>query len=67
MKKMGQLIKLQDHISRYETDIFHYPGQFIRLKNDRYKRLKEQWQEQLSEPPVTDELESIEKNLSSGS
>ncbi|MBU6080278.1 MULTISPECIES: NERD domain-containing protein [Allobacillus] len=58
---MGQLIKLQDHISRYETDIFHYPGQFIRLKNDRYKRLKEQWQEQLSEPPVTDELESIEK------
>ncbi|MBR7553733.1 NERD domain-containing protein [Allobacillus sp. GCM10007491] len=57
---MGQLIKLQDHISRYETDMFHYPGQFIRLKNDRYNRLKEQWQEQLAEQLVVDEVETSE-------
>ncbi|KHF29248.1 hypothetical protein LR68_02036 [Anoxybacillus sp. BCO1] len=29
---MGQLIKLQDYISRYELDIYHYPSEFIRLK-----------------------------------
>ncbi|MEQ6378577.1 NERD domain-containing protein [Bacillaceae bacterium S4-13-58] len=35
---MAQLIKLQDYISRYEIDIFHYPGQFIRLKQENWKK-----------------------------
>ena len=55
---MGQLIKLQDHISRYETDIFHYPGQFIRLKKERYELLKDQWnEEEYDSDPETIEVE----------
>lgn len=30
---MGQLIKLQDYVSRYQQDIFVYPSRFVRLKN----------------------------------
>ncbi|WP_458412174.1 NERD domain-containing protein [Schinkia sp. CFF1] len=36
---MAQLIKLRDFISRYETDIYRYPGQFIRLKRERWDAL----------------------------
>ncbi|WP_226036376.1 NERD domain-containing protein [Aquibacillus saliphilus] len=41
---MAQLIKIQDYISRYQRDIFHYPGQFIRLKNENWKKLLYTWQ-----------------------
>ncbi|RSK28224.1 NERD domain-containing protein [Bacillus sp. HMF5848] len=41
---MGQLIKLQDYISRYESDMFRYPGQYIRLKNQQWTRLKTAWE-----------------------
>ncbi|MDQ0220306.1 NERD domain-containing protein [Peribacillus cavernae] len=37
---MGQLIKLQDYISRYEQDIYRYPMQFVRLKNQQWEKLK---------------------------
>jgi hypothetical protein len=37
---MGQLIKLQDYISRYEQDIYRYPSQFVRLKQQQWERLK---------------------------
>ncbi len=40
---MGQLIKLQNYISRYETDIFNYPGRFIRLKRRHWKYILDQW------------------------
>ncbi len=36
---MAQLIKLQDFISRYETDIYRYPSQFIRLKKERWEKI----------------------------
>ncbi|NSL51336.1 NERD domain-containing protein [Calidifontibacillus erzurumensis] len=36
---MAQLIKLRDFISRYETDIFRYPSQYIRLKKERWEKL----------------------------
>ncbi|PLS14895.1 hypothetical protein CVD28_25585 [Bacillus sp. M6-12] len=48
---MGQLIKLQDYISRYEQDIYRYPAQFVRLK-------KQQWTK-LSNAYEAGELESI--------
>ena len=35
---MGQLIKLQDYISRYEIDMFRYPGQFIRQKRKQWEQ-----------------------------
>lgn len=40
---MAQLIKLQDFISRYETDIFRYPSQYIRLKKERWEKVNDNW------------------------
>jgi hypothetical protein len=37
---MGQLIKLQDYISRYEQDIYRYPIQFVRLKQQQWEKVK---------------------------
>jgi hypothetical protein len=41
---VGQLIKLQDYISRYETDVYHYAPEFIRLKKKQWEQTKEQWE-----------------------
>lgn len=43
---MAQLIKLRDYISRYETNPFHYPTQFIRLKQENWRKLVKAWQEE---------------------
>lgn len=45
---MAQLIKLQDYISRYQTDIYRYPGQYIRLKKENWKKLYSIWRNQSS-------------------
>ncbi|WP_101844782.1 NERD domain-containing protein [Halobacillus sp. Marseille-P3879] len=41
---MAQLIKLQDYISRYESNIYHYPAKYIRLKQQKWNQLKRQWE-----------------------
>lgn len=41
---MGQLIKLQDYVSRYEQDIYHYSSQFVRLKNQQWTNLKKAYE-----------------------
>jgi hypothetical protein len=41
---MGQLIKLQDFVSRYEHDIYTYPSRFVRLKKQQWERTKENWE-----------------------
>jgi hypothetical protein len=41
---VGQLIKLQDYISRYEQNIFSYPSRFVRLKKQQWERTKENWE-----------------------
>jgi hypothetical protein len=41
---MGQLIKLEDYISRYEQNIFSYPSRFVRLKVQQWERTKENWE-----------------------
>ncbi|THE14805.1 NERD domain-containing protein [Bacillus timonensis] len=46
---MGQLIKLQDYISRYEVDMFRYPGQFIRLKKQQWGKTKDKGTDALDE------------------
>ncbi len=52
---MSQLIKLQDYISRYEKDIYKYPGQFISHKQKRWDMLKTAWEEGIQLPePETD-------------
>jgi hypothetical protein len=34
---MAQLVKLQDYVSRYEKNLFHYQSLFMRLKENRWK------------------------------
>ncbi|MBD3110512.1 NERD domain-containing protein [Bacillus sp. AGMB 02131] len=41
---MGQLIKLQDYISRYEQDIYRYPTQYVRLKKQQWSKLQHAFQ-----------------------
>lgn len=37
---MAQLIKLENYVSRYEMDIYQYPGQFLRIKKQRWEKLQ---------------------------
>lgn len=46
---MAQLIKLKDYISRYEVNIFQYPTQYIRLKNDNWKKMKRRYEKGMME------------------
>lgn len=41
---MAQLLKLQDYVSRYETDLSRYPSQFIRLKKQQWVKIKQAWE-----------------------
>ncbi|WP_349408206.1 hypothetical protein [Pseudalkalibacillus sp. SCS-8] len=43
---MAQLIKIEDCVSRYEKDVYRYTGQYIRLKSERWKRLKASWEKE---------------------
>jgi hypothetical protein len=61
---MAQLIKLQDYVSRYETDLYRYPSQFVRLKKQQWERMKKHWENgdlPPSSPPVKEEADE-EKN-----
>ncbi|MFC4556744.1 NERD domain-containing protein [Virgibacillus kekensis] len=57
---MAQLIKLQDYISRYEWNIYRYPSQYIRMKQDQWKKLHQVWLHQ-------DKEESVEHSEDSSS
>lgn len=50
---MGQLIKLQDYVSRYEQNIYNYPSRFVRLKKQQWDKLVTQWEAGLISPPET--------------
>lgn len=41
---MGQLIKLQDYVSRYEENIYNYPSRFVRLKKQQWEKTYEKWE-----------------------
>lgn len=45
---MAQLIKLQNYISRYEQDPFHYPARYVRLKKGEWEKFYNQWEYQRS-------------------
>ncbi|GAQ19374.1 hydrolase [Oceanobacillus picturae] len=47
---LAQLIKLQDYITRYEWDTYRYPSQYIRLKQDNWKKLYDRWLNPIEEP-----------------
>ncbi|WP_413229413.1 hypothetical protein [Heyndrickxia sporothermodurans] len=55
---MGQLIKLQDYISRYEMDPFRYPAQYVRLKKQQWQKLKLDWENQSTS---TNEIHEVEE------
>lgn len=38
---MAQLVKLQDYVSRYEKNLYHYQSLFMRIKENRYKLVKQ--------------------------
>ncbi len=42
---MAQLIKMFDHISRYETDIYQYSKKYIRLKQEKWRKLQRRWED----------------------
>lgn len=46
---MGQLIKLENYISRYQNDVYHYPGHYIRLKQEKWKHIFDIWEARLAE------------------
>lgn len=58
---MAQLIKLRDYISRYETNPFHYPTQFIRLKRENWEKLLYMWEKE-NEEQWRAEQEESERN-----
>ncbi|MBS4202532.1 NERD domain-containing protein [Lederbergia citrea] len=61
---MAQLIKLQDYISRYETDLSRYPTQFVRLKKQQWEKMKNAWEMGVvPESKDTFEKESIEQGF----
>lgn len=60
---MGQLIKLENYISRYQRDIYHYPGQFIRLKKDNWKKLNHMWQMDLEQANEVLQLEEAKEKF----
>jgi len=60
---MGQLIKLENYISRYQNDVYHYPGHFSRLKQENWKSLLDQWQQRQEELKLESTIE--EKSSSS--
>ncbi|SDB93872.1 hypothetical protein SAMN05421734_10313 [Pelagirhabdus alkalitolerans] len=55
---MAQLIKLENYISRYQRDIFHYPGQYIRLKQANWQSVLNAWELQKQPLELEDPLES---------
>lgn len=57
---MAQLVKLQDYISRYETDLTRYPTQFVRLKQNQWKRMKIQWETSSNHSMWEDDTQGIE-------
>jgi hypothetical protein len=67
---VGQLIKLQDYISRYELDIYRYPSEFIRLKKLQWEKVKYAWENEMldafyaSEQQAQDSWEWLEEKRS---
>lgn len=54
---MAQLIKLKDYISRYEWNIYRYPAQYIRMKQENWKKLHRLWETEANEQESAPEPE----------
>ncbi|HEU5139691.1 MAG TPA: nuclease-related domain-containing protein [Bacillales bacterium] len=56
---MAQLIKLENYISRYEHDIYRYPGKFIQMKKKRWEVVKEGYDKAAGEGGSLKSLETL--------
>lgn len=65
MIQIAQLIKLKDYISRYEWNSYRYSSQYIRLKQDNWKKLVTLWENEaqvrIADVNETDKQSSFEK------
>ncbi|TGB00696.1 NERD domain-containing protein [Halobacillus salinus] len=62
---MAQLIKLQDYISRYESNIYQYPTQYIRLKKENWNKMMSLYEQgKLEEPELEEESVAEEEKPS---
>ncbi|WP_106496858.1 hypothetical protein [Lentibacillus sp. Marseille-P4043] len=52
---MAQLIKFEDYVSRYGWNVFRYPSQYIRLKQENWNKLNGLWNEQNEQYETLDE------------
>src|SRR5690625_2478229 len=59
---MAQLVKLYDYISRYESNPFHYPTQFIRLKQENWQQFHQSWLDEKETVHQNDEVENTNTN-----
>ncbi len=55
---MAQLIKLQNYISRYENDLFHYPARFFLLKKQEWEKFQANWVQQKENVLIEPELKN---------
>lgn len=62
---MAQLIKLLDYISRYESNPFHYPTQYIRLKQENWQQLNQLWEMENEQEFLQNEVQVKEENKKS--
>ncbi|WLR45976.1 NERD domain-containing protein [Halobacillus litoralis] len=63
---MAQLIKLRDYISRYETNIYQYPSQFVKLKSDHWNKMKKRFEQGWGEEPIEESIrkeEDVQKGI----
>lgn len=63
---MAQLIKMYDYVSRYEWNMYRYPSQYIRLKNENWENLYENWlsgEFQLGPSPEDEKLKEEPSNF----
>ncbi|MGY3715298.1 NERD domain-containing protein [Sutcliffiella cohnii] len=58
---MAQLLKLQDYISRYETDIYRYSNQYIRFKKQQWNALQQAKEKLYTDPTLSEVLVEEQK------
>lgn len=57
---MAQLVKLIDYVTRYEVQPFHYPSQYIRLKQENWRQLLARWEyENDMSDTLVDDVEEV--------
>jgi hypothetical protein len=55
---LAQLVKLQDYVSRYEKNLYHYQSLFMRIKESRWKAYKQN-KENRDHKKISDEFRKI--------